>query len=69
MCSHACCAARPFCVVEALREVKKAYVEGRDKDPFKMKARPAGAPILGCAIRAGWAGQLASPSLSFACPP
>jgi hypothetical protein len=36
ICGHAACALRPFCLVERLNEVRKAYLEGRDY--FRLRA-------------------------------
>ena len=44
VCSHVCCSRRPFCVVAALTDVKKVYLEG-GVEQYKLKV---GAGLAAC---------------------
>lgn len=38
VCTHRACSLRPYCLVSRLEEVKKAYLQGRGTDQYRIKA-------------------------------
>jgi hypothetical protein len=56
VCSHVCCSRRPFCLVAALADVKKVYMEG-GVEQFKLKVGAdllGGAGLAACAECRSW---------------
>ncbi|PRW58402.1 DNA polymerase lambda [Chlorella sorokiniana] len=56
VCSHACCAARPYCIIDRLNDVKKAYIASRNLDQFRIKAIDRS-----CHTLSGWPKPLRTP--------